>query len=141
MWYTFSMNDQLSDETRVSPSSKDALIANAIKFLLAAGFLLWGGYQLWSDADAHGFIPHTRLASVSSESWTVGEYKDCFSLNIRMDQPILSCDNLLGSNKEKVFKVLFWGKTYIEGKPENTALEWRCTKTGDADPSIRCEKR
>jgi hypothetical protein len=133
------MKDELSDETPISQSKTDNFLGYVILGVL--GLLIWGGYWLWGKADAHGYFYHNKLAAVSSENWAIGEYKDCFSLNIKMNQPVLSCDTLLGGNKEKVFMVQFWGRTYIQGMPENTALEWKCTKTGDSDPSIKCERR
>jgi len=113
------------------------------------GFLVWivlaalvgGCWWAWTALDKNGYIPHDKLTAVSSENWAVGEYKDCFSLNIKMDQPVLSCDNLLGGEKERVFKVQFWGITYSDDKPKDAAFDWKCTKTGDSDPSIKCERR
>jgi hypothetical protein len=133
------MSDELSGGTPPSPSNTNSATGYAV--LITFGLVAWGGYWLWTQADSRGYIPHDKLAAVSSESWAVGEYKDCFSLNIEMDQPVLSCDALLGSDKEKVFKVEFWGATYIEDMPRDAALRWKCTKTGDTDPAIKCEKR
>jgi len=111
-----------------------------VPLLFALGFLIVG-FWLWGDMDARGHISHDKLTAVSTENWAIGEYKDCFSLNIDIDQPVLSCDNVLGGDKDKVFKVRFYGRTYIDGIRKNTALKWKCVKNEETDPSITCGKR
>ena len=47
------------------------------------GLFIVGGFWLWNKIDERGHIPHDKLTTVSSESWSTGEYKSCFSLNIQ----------------------------------------------------------
>jgi hypothetical protein len=129
------------DEGRPAPASSLSDDSWGCLFVLVVLGLLLGGKWVWDSFDSTGYIYHDKLTAVASENWALGEYKDCFSLNIRMKQPVLSCDNLLGGDKEKVFKVRFYGKTYREETPDNSAIRWKCTKNGDTDPSITCEKR
>src|SRR5215469_15350526 len=98
----------------------------AILFLLAC--LASAGVWIWNQLDEHTYIPHDKLTTVSSGSWSPGEYKDCFTLNVEMEQPVLNCNNLLGSAEKKVFKVRFYGETHIEGQSKDTTFRWDCTR-------------
>jgi hypothetical protein len=133
-------DDVVSDEKEpASASASDeswgCMFSVVVIVLLVIG--RWG----WDALDSRGYIYHDKLTAVSGEGWAVGEYKDCFSLNIKMKQPVLSCDNLLGGDKERVFKVRFYGTTYREETPDNAAIRWKCMKNGQIDPAITCEKR
>ncbi len=130
-----------ADERPPIPTSADSGPKGYL-ILILLGLLIWAGFWLRRQLDADGYIFHDALTAVSSESWAIGEYKDCFSLNNKTDRPVLRCDNVLGGNKEEmVFKVRFYGRTYLDTVPANTALEWRCSKTGEADPTVTCEKQ
>jgi len=112
----------------------------AILFLLAC--LAYAGVWIWNQLDERTYISHDKLTVVSSGSWSPGEYKDCFTLNVEMEQPVLTCNNLLGRAEEKdVFKVRFYGETYIEGQSKDTPLRWNCTRNVELNPPITCVKR
>jgi hypothetical protein len=96
---------------------------------------------IWNAADEEGYVLHDMLTSVSSKtSWVTGEYKDCFSTNVKTGQLFLACDNALGGDSEKTFMVRFWGITRISDKPENTDFYWKCRKNEDGDPAITCHQ-
>jgi hypothetical protein len=104
--------------------------------------LLCGLVGAWNLAADRGYIFHDTLTSVSSKtSWVTGEYKDCFSTNVKTGlQLFLACDNALGGDSQKTFMVRFWGVTHSAEKPENTDFNWKCRKNGDGDPAITCEQ-
>ena len=96
----------------------------------AVGGTVWK----WFTSDSHLFH-HDKLMYVESRDWASNEYKSCFSLNVDLDQPSLTCDpDAIG----KVFKVRFDADTYDGERPSSTTFRWQCRKTED-DPAIRCE--
>jgi hypothetical protein len=133
-------NESPTDEQPLVPSSPDDGL-NGYLILISLALFIWGGFWFWQLLDADGYIFHDTLTAVSSESWAIGEYKDCFSLNNKTGEPVLRCDNVLGGDKETVIKVRFYGRTHLDATPANSTLEWRCSKTGETDPTVMCEKR
>jgi len=118
--------------------------------LLVVGAL--GGVAIWDRLDQAGHIPHDEKTIVYSSDWQNGEYKTCSTLNgngykspehSARPQNIL-CDGGVPSGRledGKVFKVRFWGRTYIKTEPLETSLLWNCRKNGGDDPSITCEQK
>jgi hypothetical protein len=91
----------------------------------------------WLMHDSH-WIHQEKLMYVYAEGWAVGEYKDCVSLNVDLEEPSLTCD---AAAKGKTFKVRFDGDTYVKGKPDSTASHWKCRKFDVDDATIDCEFR
>jgi hypothetical protein len=89
----------------------------------------------WLKHDSH-WIHHEKLMFVSAESWATGEYKDCVTLNVELEEPSMTCD---ADAKGKTFKVRFDGDTYVKGKPDSTAFHWICKRYAVGDATIDCE--
>ncbi len=116
--------------------------------LVLAGAL--AAVAIWDRLDQAGHIPHDELTIVYSPDWQNGEYKTCSTLSgngykspehFTRPQNIL-CDGGVPSGRledGKVFKVRFWGRTYIKTKPLETSLSWSCRRSSSDDPSIICK--
>jgi len=94
-----------------------------------------GATFLWLIHDSH-WIHHEKLMLVYAEDWATGEYKECLSPNVNLEEPPLTCD---GNAKGKTFKVRFNADTYVKGKPETTVFHWMCRRYGGGDATIDCE--
>ena len=113
-------------------------ILRPIGIVALAALIIWA----WNAMNESGYVFHDVLTSVSSKaSWVTGEYKDCFSTNVKTGlQLFLACDNALGGDSQKTFMVRFWGVTHSTDKPENTDFNWKCRKNDDGDPAITCHQ-
>ena len=117
----------------------------AVVLLVLVGL---GGLAIWDRLDGAGYVPHEEMTIVYSPDWHNGEYKICSTQNgngykspehSSTPQNIL-CDGGVPSGRledGKVFKVQFWGKTFIKTKPFETPLLWNCLKS---DAYIVCEQ-
>lgn len=97
-------------------------------------------------------IPHDELTIVYSPDWQIGEYKTCSTLNGNGDKSPehstrpqnIFCEGGVPSGRPedgKVFKVRFWGRTYIKSEPFEKYMLWNCRKNGGGDPSVTCEQK
>jgi hypothetical protein len=124
------------------------------RVLMVIVFLLAGtlaGLAVWARLDKAGYVPHDERTIVYGPDWQNGEYKTCSTLNgngykspehSSRPQNIL-CDGGVPSGlleDGKVFKVRFWGRTYVNTEPLETALLWDCRKNGKDDPAIACKQ-
>ena len=89
----------------------------------------------WLKYDSH-WIHHEKVMFVYAENWATGEYKNCATLNVDLEEPSLTCDT---NAKGKSFKVRFDANTYIKEKPDSTVFHWTCRKYGEGDATIDCE--
>jgi len=89
----------------------------------------------WLVHDSH-WIHHEQLMLVYADSWTTGDYKDCDTLNIRIEKPPLNCDTYA---RGKTFNVRFDSDTYLKEKPDSTVLHWKCGKHEGGDATFDCE--
>ena len=96
-----------------------------------------GGAFQWLIHDSH-WIHHEKLMYVYAEGWAAGEYKDCISLNVDLEEPSLTCD---ANAKGKAFKVRFDADTYVKGRADSVASHWKCRKYEAGDATIDCEFR
>ena len=103
--------------------------------------LVAGGYALWDALDQSGYIPHTKLTTVTFRDWSVGEYKNCTSPNSKVmdDSPQMDCSDL-ERTEPKIFNVRFYGRTFREDL-KNVSFSWRCKKNGEADPAFTCDEQ
>jgi hypothetical protein len=97
------------------------------------------GGLIYSGLNDMGWIPHTRVVTVSlkSSSWIVGEYKDCHS-PAQQNVTHLSCDE---SSETHDLKVTFWGANRSNVQPEIT---WNCQRAVDLltrEESLICKRR
>jgi hypothetical protein len=75
--------------------------------------------------------------------WSLGEYRECNSMNLREEdkKPELECLGSSPMDVEKVFNVNFSGDlTYDEEKPEGVVHFW-LFRRNDAEPSFSCGVR
>lgn len=124
----------------MEPSHRKA--NNAFGTLFLIGFLVWGAYALWDQADNHHFIPHNKVSTVIFKNWSTGEYKSCLSSNKVLEQetPELFCGNTAEdyAADRKSFEVRFYGKTYLDGEKQTASFLWNCKKEDGTDPSFTC---
>lgn len=121
-------------------------------------FFTGGGWSALQKYIRHRIL-HEKLAAMHyHEEWSLGEYRECKSMNLREEDitPELDCEcnwtNLQEFDKTpefdcvhssqmdtgKIFNVKFSGDlTYDEGKPEGAVHYWFCRRR-DADPSFSC---
>ncbi len=105
------------------------------------GLVVWGGQALWEHLDESGYIYHDKMTTVYSRDWASGEYKECSNVNAKTDELYLQCDDLTLAEKGRVFKVRFYGQTYVAERPFEALHYWKCRKNGESDPVIICEHR
>jgi hypothetical protein len=105
----------------------------AVALLFVAG--VPGTAYQWLMHDSH-WIHNEKLMYVYAESWAAGEYKDCVSLNVDLEEPSLTCD---ANAKGKTFKVRFDADTYVNGKADSIASQWKCRKYEVGNATIDCE--
>lgn len=106
--------------------------------LLGGLLALWSGPRIWEYLN-ESVIQHDKLATVYSRDWANGEYKQCTNVNAKTEEPYLQCDDLTLTEKGKVFKVRFYGQTYVAENRFETLHYWRCRKNGYEDPAITCD--
>ena len=119
--------------------NKKVINAVALVLLLVLAFiLLVMFYGFYDQLDQWNKIPHDRLATVYSTNWGSGEYQTCHSFNqIRQDEELeLVC---MTGESPKMFRVRFWGRTFVPKKSRFVEFTWKCRKNGDTDPAITCE--
>ena len=96
--------------------------------------------------------PSSEGTIVYSPDWQIGEYKTCSTLNGNGDKSPehstrpqnIFCEGGVPSGRPedgKVFKVRFWGRTYIKSEPFEKYMLWNCRKNGGGDPSVTCEQK
>ena len=101
-----------------------------------------GGYALWDAVDQIGYIPHNKIAIVRAKNWSIGEYKNCTSLNLAetKDEPQIDCASYAEIVEPKTFEVRFYGKTFREDL-NNVSFSWRCKKNDGTDPTFTCDEQ
>jgi hypothetical protein len=115
------------------------LIAVAVAFALIQG----GAWSALQKYVSHR-ISHEKLAAMRYRGeWSLGEYRECNSLNLREEEkkPELACLGALPMDPEKLFNVSFSGDlTYDQEKPKSEVHYWLCRRN-DGDPSFSCGAR
>jgi hypothetical protein len=88
------------------------------------------GHSGWASQDQKMFV--------ESKNWTIGEFKNCITQNVDLEEPTLHCDDdVVG----KVFEVRFYGRTFEPNKPDLVMSRWTCQKNERIDPSITCRDK
>lgn len=133
-----------TSSTPQDDSQAVAMVVRLIVILLAVTGVP-GAAWYWLIHESH-WIHHEKLMNVYAENWTAGEYKDCVTLNVDLEEPYgggrprsvvsLTCD---AEAKGKTFKVRFNADTYVKGQPDGAATHWRCRKYEVGDATIDCE--
>lgn len=105
--------------------------------LVVLGVFIYLGWLGWEATQKNGWTSHDMLIRVQYHNWVVGEYKNCATLNTPTpNQNLLDCSDVGGD--VKVFKVLFYGGTYDEEKPETFVHNWKCRKSSEDNPAFIC---
>jgi len=119
-----------------SPESLIGRAAGVIGAVMALVFIQGGG---WSHLSHR--ISHEKLAALHYRGeWSLGEYRECSSMNLKEEdkKPQLDCLDSAPLDAGKVFKVSFSGDlTYDEEKPETLVHFWLCRRN-DAAASFSC---
>lgn len=106
---------------------------------MAVVFIQGGGWSYLTH-----WISHEKLAAMHYRGeWSLGEYRDCTSMNLKEEdnKPQLDCLGPASSEEGKVFKVSFSGDlTYDEEKPETYVHFWLCQRN-DAAASFSCSAK
>jgi hypothetical protein len=122
-------------------SSPIAGIISTLTMVLALIFFAGGG---WSAIQRYiqPRTSHEKLAGMHYHGeWSLGEYRECNSMNLRVARPELDCVGSSPMYTEKVFNVSFSGDlTYDEEKPEGAVHYWLCRRN-NADASFSCKAR
>jgi hypothetical protein len=85
-----------------------------------------------------GSVYHDQKMWVEAKGWSEDEYKNCTTLNVDLEQPTLHCDDdVVG----RVFDVRFYGKTFVQDKPDSQVFHWACQKNVGIDPEMTCRDR
>lgn len=119
------------------PDSTNDVATRVITTIIVVVFISFGG---WSAVRNHlrGFS-HEKLTKVYYQGeWTLGEYRDCHSLNLREEdkEPELYRGGSSLMDAGRVFNVSFSGGLAYDGeKPEGAVQFWLCRRDG-ADPSF-----
>jgi hypothetical protein len=108
-------------------------MSNGAKLILGA-FLVLGAMSVW-DAIDDRWIPQDRRMFVEARGWAPGEYKNCATQNVNVEEPTLACDDEVG----KVFDVRFYGRTAQSNTP--ATFLWSCQKNEGISPTITCRKK
>jgi hypothetical protein len=120
-----------------------SLLVRIISILLAGVLVQAGGWSVFRKYIRHR-ISHEKLAAMRYHGeWSLGEYRECNSMNLREEdkKPELDCAGSSLTDAEKVFNVNFSGDlTYDEEKPEGVVHFWLCRRN-DADASFSCRVR
>jgi hypothetical protein len=142
-------NDKYRQDFREQKTQEQGALVFVVLVIILV-ILVWGGTSLKDYLDESGRIFHDEMTTVYSPNWQYGEYKTCTTLNGGKPENIL-CDGGVPSGRiedGKVFKVRFWGRTYVEGEPAvggapnsaPTVFYWNCRKNEEGDPSITCKQ-
>ena len=124
--------------------ARDFAIAAAwVLIVVGSVFLLPLAWSYFSNLDLSdsGYLYHDKMALVYSRGWQAGEYKRCTNVNAEAgaERPYLQCVDPSLGEEGKVFKVRFYGRTYVDQKPFETLFYWTCRKNEGGDPSITCK--
>ena len=61
--------------------------------LIFVAFIATGGWRLvWNNVKNWGWMPQDQKMFVEAKSWTAGEFKNCTTLNVELEEPTLQCD-------------------------------------------------
>jgi len=105
---------------------------------VAAILLLAGGSNTWNAIMDSGEFSHDQKMWVETKGWAAGEYKKCTTQNVDLSEPTLHCDDdVVG----KVFEVRFYGKTFVQDKPELTVFHWTCRRNVGIEPTMTCRDK
>jgi hypothetical protein len=110
-------------------------MSNGAKILVGVLFLVLAVMSVWKEIDDRGWIPQDRRMFVEARNWAMGEYKDCTTQNVNVEEPTLACDAEVG----KVFEVRFYGRVSQSSEP--ATFRWNCQKNEGINPSITCHKK
>lgn len=139
------MSDQNNKKVQQSSKPNDSAsgVVRILAILLAVVLVQLGGWSAFKRYIRHR-ISHEKLAAVRYHGeWSLGEYRECNSMNMRDEdkRPELDCVGSLPMDTEKVFKVNFSGDlTFDEERPEGAVHFWLCRRN-DADASFSCGVR
>ncbi len=137
------MSDQNHEKVQQSnkPNDPTSAVVRILAIVLAVVFVQAGGGSAFLRYIRHR-ISHEKLAAVRYHGeWSLGEYRECNSTNLRIARPELDCVGSSPMDTEKIFSVNFSGDlTYDEEKPEGAVHYWLCRRN-DADPSFSCGAR
>ena len=132
------MSDEPETVETVTPSKYDEPLSKLVTIGLLVAGIIWGYYKL----DEIGYISHSKLSEVHAKGWSIGEYKDCNSMNTKDEdvKPVLYCGPDTIMEGAKVFKVEFSGVlTYTDREKEGVVHYWKCKKNDGTDPSMSCD--
>src|SRR5215472_9455421 len=126
-------------ENKRKRGARTEAFVRVLSAILVVAFVSGGGAAVWKYVQRH--ISHEKLATVHClEEWSVGEYRECNSMNLREQdsKPELYCVVSSRLDLGKVFKVSSSGDlTYDDEKQEGQVLEWLCRRNID-DPTFSC---
>jgi hypothetical protein len=110
-------------------------------FFLFVFVVCSGGYWLWEQASAAGWVWHDKLTIVTAKNWTTGEYKTCSEAIVSgmKEEPQIECLNFADEREPKLFKVRFYGPTYREDLKDKASFSWRCKKNEGTDSAFTCD--
>jgi hypothetical protein len=137
----FLQIDVASDRTETMEKTPNKRVVNAVALVLLPVLIFFAlvmFYGFYEQLDGWNKIPHDKMTTVYSIGWQNGEYKVCYSFNqsTQDQEPELICET---GEPPRVFKVRFWGRTFVRQKSSFVQYTWTCRKNGEADPMITCE--
>jgi hypothetical protein len=108
---------------------------------LVAIFLFYGGAS-WVRDYFRSKQSYDVIATLHDHGeWTAGEYRDCFSVNLKeeRDKPEIVCED--ADAPARTFKIRFVGsEPYDENVKEFTLRNWVCRRV-DRDVTFSCAKK
>jgi len=139
------MSDQNHEKVHQlnKPNDPTGPIVRILVVVLTVVLLQAGGWSAFRRYIRHR-ISHEKLAAMRYHGeWSLGEYRECNSMNLREEdkKPELDCVGSSLTDTEKIFNVNFSGDlTYDEEKPEGVVHFWLCRRN-DTDASFSCWAR
>jgi hypothetical protein len=130
----------MSEQPTKPDDSTSAVVVRMLAVLVVLVLMQFGGWSAFRRYIRHR-ISHEKLAAMRyHREWSVGEYRECNSMNLKEEdkKPELECLDSSPMDAGKIFNVNFYGDlTYDEDKPEGVVHFWLCRRT-DTDPSFSC---
>jgi hypothetical protein len=119
-------------------SSLVNLVAVSVAILMALGG--WDYLRNYFRSE----ISYEKLTNLRYHGeWSVGEYRECNSLNLREEdeKPEIVCMGSSSLDTSKIFKIKFTGgQIYSSEIPEGTEYFWLCRRD-NADVTFSCDKK
>jgi hypothetical protein len=114
-----------------------------LSIALTLAFISGGGTAVWKYIQRQmRRISHEKLTTMHYQGeWSVGEYRECDSVNLpeERNKPELDCIGGSSAFSEKVFNVSFsGGLTYDDEKPTDAIHNWLCRRNSADDPTYSC---